>query len=41
MCYPIKCNVCNKIAWGGCGAHVERLKCQIPIEQRCMHVKWD
>lgn len=35
MCYPVKCQKCNKITWGGCGQHVPSVKAQIPPEQWC------
>ena len=41
MCYQIKCNVCNKTAWGGCGKHLDKIKREVSINDRCNHVKWD
>lgn len=41
MCYQLKCGICGKTAWAGCGKHLERLKGYVPVENRCHHVKWD
>lgn len=35
MCFPIKCDQCNKIGWGGCGAHVAQVMANVPEDQRC------
>eukprot|EP00750_Incisomonas_marina_P008737 INCI15642.1.p1 GENE.INCI15642.1~~INCI15642.1.p1 ORF type:complete len:151 (-),score=14.28 INCI15642.1:123-575(-) len=35
MCYSAKCKECGKMAWGGCGAHLESVFRGVPMEQRC------
>jgi hypothetical protein len=35
MCYPVRCNVCGKTTWAGCGLHVEAVKCSVPSTQWC------
>lgn len=41
MCFKNICNTCGKIGWIGCGVHVERIKKEVPENERCMHCKWD
>ena len=35
MCYPVKCHVCGKTTWAGCGQHVESVRRQVPPAQGC------
>ena len=35
MCFPVKCNLCGKTTWSGCGLHVDMVMRGIPPEQRC------
>lgn len=35
MCYPVRCAVCGKITWDGCGAHVDDVRATVPPEQWC------
>lgn len=41
MCYKLRCDICGKTAWGGCGRHLESIKVVVHPNNRCMHVKWD
>lgn len=40
MCYVITCQKCNKLSWRGCGNHLESIKKQIPINNRCNCKLW-
>ena len=35
MCYPVRCNVCGKTTWAGCGLHVDAVKRSVPSTQWC------
>lgn len=35
MCRPIRCTVCTKITWAGCGQHIDSVKAQVPADQWC------
>lgn len=35
MCYPVRCRVCGKTTWAGCGLHVEAVKTVVPVDQWC------
>jgi hypothetical protein len=35
VCYPVKCSVCGKTTWAGCGQHVEAVKRTVPASQWC------
>jgi len=35
MCYRRRCDICNKLTYGGCGKHVEYVLADVPQEDRC------
>jgi hypothetical protein len=35
MCYPVRCTVCGKTSWDGCGHHVDSVMNAVPPAQRC------
>lgn len=35
MCYAVKCKVCGKTTWDGCGQHVASVKKGVPAGQWC------
>lgn len=35
MCYPVRCSVCDKTGWDGCGEHVDSVMGPVPPNQRC------
>ncbi|MDN5731266.1 MAG: hypothetical protein L0K41_01430 [Yaniella sp.] len=35
MCRPVKCDVCAKTTWAGCGQHVSQVKATVPSSQWC------
>jgi len=35
MCYRVECTTCGLPSYGGCGAHVEQVLGDVPIDQRC------
>lgn len=35
MCQPVKCKVCGKTTWAGCGQHVQQVKASVPAGQWC------
>jgi hypothetical protein len=35
MCQRVKCDKCGKPSWVGCGAHVEQILANVPVEKRC------
>lgn len=35
MCQAIRCDVCGKAGWRGCGAHVEQVLAGVPVADRC------
>lgn len=35
MCQPVRCEVCGKTTWQGCGLHIDSVKAQVPPDQWC------
>ncbi len=35
MCQRVTCSSCGKPSYVGCGAHVEQVLRDVPVEQRC------
>lgn len=35
MCYAVKCNICGKTTWAGCGQHVDEVMRNVPPAERC------
>ena len=35
MCSPVRCRVCGKTTWTGCGQHIDAVKAQVPNDQWC------
>jgi len=35
MCSPVKCQVCGKTTWAGCGQHIALVKARVPAGQWC------
>jgi hypothetical protein len=35
MCYAVKCRVCGKTTWAGCGAHVDQVRAMVPDDMWC------
>lgn len=35
MCYPVRCAVCGKTGWAGCGQHIDSVMADVPEDQRC------
>jgi hypothetical protein len=35
MCHAVRCRICGKATWVGCGDHVEEALAGIPDEYRC------
>lgn len=35
MCRPVKCKVCGKTTWAGCGQHIATVKSSVPAGQWC------
>jgi hypothetical protein len=35
MCRAVKCRVCGKTTWSGCGMHVDAVKRGVPAGQWC------
>ncbi|MDO4412239.1 hypothetical protein [Cutibacterium sp.] len=35
MCRPVRCDVCGKTTWAGCGEHIAQVKAQVPPAQWC------
>lgn len=35
MCRAVKCRVCTKTTWAGCGQHVQDVKRGVPSSQWC------
>ncbi|KAG2666141.1 hypothetical protein I3760_15G042000 [Carya illinoinensis] len=40
MCYEVKCSVCGKTTWDGCGRHVLSVYKRIPEGQHCRCREW-
>lgn len=35
MCKPVRCPICNKTTWEGCGDHIEQALADVPEAERC------
>jgi hypothetical protein len=35
MCSPVKCRICQKTTWAGCGQHVASVRRSVPTGQWC------
>ena len=35
MCRAVKCKVCGKTTWAGCGQHIAMVKASVPANQWC------
>lgn len=35
MCRAVKCRVCGKTTWAGCGSHVDAVRRSVPAGQWC------
>lgn len=35
MCHQVRCKICSKPTWAGCGNHVEMALAGVPRNQRC------
>lgn len=35
MCSPVKCRICGKTTWSGCGMHVAQIKARVPAKDWC------
>ncbi len=35
MCSPVRCPLCSKVTWTGCGLHVEEALAGVPQAERC------
>ena len=35
MCSPVRCRVCGKTTWAGCGQHVASVMAGVPAGQLC------
>ena len=35
MCHAVKCRVCGKTTWAGCGQHIAQVKASVPAGQWC------
>ena len=35
MCQPVRCEVCGKTTWMGCGLDIDEVKAQVPADQWC------
>lgn len=35
MCSPVKCRVCGKTTWAGCGQHIDQVRRSVPPSQWC------
>lgn len=35
MCSPVRCQMCGKTTWAGCGEHVASVRAQVPADQWC------
>lgn len=35
MCRAVKCRVCGKTSWAGCGQHVDQVLAGVPKADRC------
>lgn len=35
MCQPVRCRVCQKTTWAGCGQHIASVKRSVPASEWC------
>jgi len=35
MCHAVRCPVCGKTTWAGCGQHIAAVKATVPAGQWC------
>ncbi|MDR0990980.1 MAG: hypothetical protein LBL92_06445 [Propionibacteriaceae bacterium] len=35
MCSPVRCSVCRKTTWSGCGQHIAAVRARVPAGQWC------
>lgn len=35
MCRPVKCGICGKTTWAGCGQHIDAVKAPVPANDWC------
>ena len=35
MCRAVRCHICGKTTWAGCGQHVDQVMRGVPAGQRC------
>ena len=35
MCRPVKCKICGKTTWAGCGQHIAQVKAGVPAGHWC------
>ena len=35
MCRPVRCSVCGKTTWAGCGDHIEEALAGVALADRC------
>jgi hypothetical protein len=35
MCRAVKCNICGKTTWAGCGQHIAEVRSTVPSGQWC------
>jgi hypothetical protein len=35
MCSPVRCTICGKTTWSGCGQHVDEVRATVPPEDWC------
>lgn len=35
MCHAVRCKICSKTTWAGCGQHIELALAGVPTAERC------
>jgi hypothetical protein len=35
MCHAVRCRICGKTTWSGCGRHIDEVRAQVPAAQWC------
>jgi hypothetical protein len=35
MCRAVRCKICAKTTWAGCGQHIAQVKAAVPDDQWC------
>ncbi|OJV29498.1 MAG: hypothetical protein BGO26_14310 [Actinobacteria bacterium 69-20] len=35
MCHAVRCKMCSKTTWAGCGNHIELALAGVPKSERC------